>query len=333
MNENTNPEVNSTEEELSAVIEEIEAVAEAEAVEETVSEAESVADETIEETVEAESAEENTGDDMSENPSDAVADNAVEEGIEEAVPAAVEEKPKKKRFIQIPVIISACLVVAALLGYFVFTGFFLREPEGVTWSNEIEGATYYYEFNNDGTFKAYVGSIEVNSTYEKVKSSDGNTLTVNTNIGNFYGSASAAYEITGSRLLGNQTLNCSYGEGYDFTLAQVGKKDIALELPADFTPDEDLLGSWIFRYYGYDIYKATFNEDGTMALEFVQDGLKYNGTYTLEGSTLNFTYYVAESIATPIEYAVDGDTLSFMGYSFVREGSDATVDELSVPQN
>ncbi|WP_407383255.1 DUF5640 domain-containing protein [Ruminococcus sp.] len=262
----------------------------------------------------------------------ASADTGIENADTEAVQENGEEEPvkKKKSALQMPVIISLCIVVAALLGYFIFTGFFLKEPEGVTWSNEIDGATYYYEFKNDGTFDAYVGSVEIHTTYQKSKTAEGNTLTVGATIGDFYSGAPATYEITGSRLLGNQTLTCKYNEEYQFTVKQSAKKDVDLELPKDFTPDENLLGTWLFKYMNYDIYKATFNKDGSMTLEFVQDGIKYNGTYTLSDGKINFTYYVAENFSTPLEYSVDGDTLNFMGYTFVREGSaaaEATPDQ------
>lgn len=245
------------------------------------------------------------------------------------------EEAKKKRFpLQVPIIIAACILVAALLGYFVFTGFILKEPEGVTWSTELDGATYYFDFNNDGTFKAYVGSVEIDSTFQKSKSSDGNTLTVGTNVCNFYSGTPATYTISGSRILGNQTLDYSYGEGYDFSLNQASRKETNLDLPKDFTPDEDLLGTWVFQYYGYDIYKATFNDDGSMKLQFIQDGITYNGTYTIEDDNINFTYYVSDSVAAPLQYSVDGDTLNFLGAAFVREGSEATPDQaLQVPQD
>lgn len=319
MNENTNPEV--TEEKLTTASEE--------------EVAESVTEETAETTVEGEKA--NTVIETDNEINDTAADaNTIEKSADaessEETEKADEEKPaKKKSFLQIPVIISLCIVIAAILGYFVFTGFFLKEPEGVTWSNEIDGATYYYEFNNDGTFRANVGSVEINSTYQKTKSDEGNTLTVSTNIGSLYGSAPATYTISGSRILGNQTLEGSYGEGYDFTLIQSKKETTILDLPEEFTPDEDLVGTWFFKYMGYDIYKATFNQDGSMTIEFVQDGIKYSGVYTIDGSTVNFTYCVTENVAVPIEYSlVDHDTLTFMGYSFVREGSaaaEATPDQ------
>lgn len=312
MNENITPDVN--EEEVADAVTSAE-----EAVEETVDETEEAVISTEEETPLSEETET--------EPEAEAEDNAV-----------ADDKPaKKKRMLQIPVIISLCIVVAALLGYFVFTAFFLKEPEGVTWLSEIEETPYYFEFNNDGTYKAYVGSVEINGTFQKSKSDEGDTLTVGSNIGNFYASVPATYTISGSRLLGNQTLDCSYGEGYDFTLTQAKREKVDLDLPEDFTPDENLIGSWVFKYYGYDIFRVTFNEDGSMSLEQVQDGLTYNGIYTISDSTVNFTYYVTENKVTPIDYAVDGDSLTFMGYNFVREGSElaeATPDQqLLIPEN
>lgn len=321
INENINPEV--TEEEIeTAATEEVTETVEAVAETEKTTKAEAAeATEEVQETAET-------------------IETEVAEAVAKAEPAPVAEteatqeeaKPsKKKPFLQVPVIIALCLIVATLLGYFVFVGFFLKEPEGVTWSSEQDGATYYYEFKNDGTFQANIGSIEINSTYQKTKSADGNTITVGTNFGSFYANAPATYTISGSRLFGGQTLNGSYGEGYDFTLTQATKKIMMPDLPENFEANEDLVGTWIFKYMGYDIYKVTFGDKGSMILEFVQDGIKYNGTYTFDDTTINFTYCVSENVAVPVDYAiVDKDNLTFMGYNFVREGSaaaEATPDQ------
>ncbi len=331
MNENINPEVSAEE-----------VTSDAETIEETVTEAaesaetaaEEISETAAEEVLEI-AAEENSETAAEEN-SETVAEDTVTEAEEAITPAedafetAAEEAPRKKKFpIQIPVIIAACLLIVSLLSYLVFTAFFLKEPEGVTWSSELDGATYYFEFNDDSTFKAYVGSVEITSTYEKVKDAEnGNSLTVNTNVCNFYSGAPATYTISGSRLLGNQTLDYSYGEGYDYSLTQAKREKVDLELPKDFVADEALLGEWIFQYYGYDIYKVTFNDDGSMVLEFVQDGIKYNGTYTIDNGNLNFTYYVSDSVAAPLEYSVNGDTLTFLGATFTRPGAEpATPDQ------
>lgn len=266
------------------------------------------------------------------------AKNTVDAEDTDAISSASEEvKPAKKNSVlQVPVIIACCIVVLALVGFLAYMAFFLKEPENVTWSNEIDDTTYYYEFKSDGTFKGYLGSIEVSGSFQKANGEDGKTISVDKTFGNFYQNMPGTYSITGSRLFGNQELTCSYSDEYEFTLTQSKREKNLLDLPEDFTPDEELIGSWIFKYMGYDIYKVTFNKNGSMVLDFVQDGVTYNGIYTLEDSKINFTYYVTESTAVPIDYTVDGDNMTFMGYNFVREGSDAekaTSDQqLLVPQ-
>ena len=285
--------------------------------------------ETDENTVDAESKPVNENTDAFDDSEETLPEN-IESDIEQ-----IENEDKKKRFpLQKPIIIAACILLAALLGYFLFVGFILKSPEGVTWSQELDGATYYFEFKDNSAFKAYVGSIEIDSTYQKENTDKENTLTVGTNICNFYAGSPATYTISGSRILGNQVLNYSYGEGNDFALNQASRKETVLELPKDFTADEDLLGTWVFQYFGYDIYKVTFNDNGSIKLQFLQDGITYNGTYTVEGDNINFTYYVSDSVATQLPYTVDGDKLNFLGASFIREGSDATPDEqaLQLPQ-
>lgn len=264
------------------------------------------------------------------------------EAIQEATES--DEQPQKKKGVfQKPVIIALCLVVVALLGYLAYNAFFLREPEGVTWSTEIDGITYYIDFNNDNTFNAYVGSIEIDGTYSKDKnqpkqdltgsgatfdeSETVDTLTVNYQIAYFYPGYPAEYKITGSRILGNQVLHGSYGEGYDFTLEQAKRQKPDLQVPEDFQADKDLVGSWIFTYEGQEIYKMTINEDGTMNIKKFQEGTTYNGTYTVSDGQINFTYFVTESTAVPLDYSLNGDILTCMGVNFAREGSGATPDQ------
>lgn len=234
-----------------------------------------------------------------------------------------EETAKKKPPLQIPVLIACGIVLLAILGFLAYMAFFLKEPENITWAGDVEDLTYYYEFKTDGTFKAYLGSIEIDGSFQKMNSEEDKTITVDKNIGHFYQSMPVNYSISGSRLFGNQEMNCSYSEQYEFTLKQSKREKNIMDLPEDFTADEELLGTWIFKFMGTDIYRVTFNDNGSMTMEFIQDGIKYNGIYTLEDGKLNFTYYVNEAITTPLDYTVDGDYLTFLGYKFVREGSDA----------
>ena len=294
MSEKTNPELN-TEETAASVSEDTETTVLSDNDEAVVAQSnEAIVPDDTENTVSADT-----------TAVEAAADTAVNEELTDTA-ATEEEQPKKKSGLQKPIIIACCIVLVAILGFLGYMAFFLKEPENVTWSNDVNDVTYYYEFKSDGTFTGYLGSIEMNGSF-----------------GSFYQGAPAAYSIKGSRLFGNQEMSCSYSEEYEFTLKQSKRDKKMLDLPEDFTADEALVGSWIFKYMNYDIYKVTFNKDGSMVLEFLQDGVKYNGIYTIDGSTINFTYYVTDSTVVPIDYAVDGDYLTFMGYQFVREGSEA----------
>lgn len=261
---------------------------------------------------------------------------------------AKESTPKKKkaRILQWPVLVCIGLVLASLLGYFCYTAFFLREPDGkffwsnVVWENEIDGATYYYEFKSDGNLNVYIGSIEYNTHFEKQKTKDGNKLGVDIPIGNFYSTTTtgyADYTISGSRILGNQEFKCSYGEEEPFTLKQAANKKSYLqtpELPEEVNTDDDLTGTWTGSSFTGEEYKAEFKDDGTMSWNIysksADSSVTYNGVYTIEDSTINFTFTVTENVSVPLDYAINGDHLYFMGLDLVREGSDgseATPDE------
>jgi len=285
-----------------------------------------------------------TEEDLNDNFSEEVTENteALSDNAEGSSEVSEDiEQPKKKPLLQKPVIIALCLVVVALLGYFTYVAFFLREPEGVTWATEIDGLTYYLDFNNDNTFTAHIGSIDVEGTYSKAKdqpkpnytgatvdeSETVDTITLDYQIAYFYPTYAAEYKITGSRILGNQVFHGSYGEGYDFTLEQAKWQKPELEVSSDFQPDEQLVGTWIFTYEDQDIYKMTINSDGTMSIKKFQEGSTYNGTYTVSDGQINFTFYASENTVVPLDYSLDGDILSCMSVNFVREGSGATPDQ------
>ena len=265
------------------------------------------------------------------------ADNIVSDvDITETEKSEEEAKlAKKKPFLQPPIIIACCIVLAAILGFLVYVAFFLKEPENVTWSDEINGTKVYLEFKSDGTYTGYFGSVELIGSFQKTKDDEGkNSIAIDQNFGNFIQGMPATYTITGSKILGNQKMTCSYGEDREFTMTQAKRDKSPLELPEDFTPDDNLTGSWVVKYMNYDVIKATFNKDGSMVLEMNQGAtVKYNGIYTIDGSTINFTYYLTDSTVVPLNYTIDGDYMNFMGYNFVRVGSDAeksTADQQSL---
>ena len=276
---------------------------------------------TADETDTAESEDEETVAEESEEP----AEDKPEELAETAEAEEAPVKKKKKGFLQLPVIIALCILVGALVGYFVYTGFLMHEPEGL-WKLEEEGVTVFFEFDKDGVAKQYLGTMTEIGYCQKTKGYDGDTLSIS--LDNGFLNGSFGYTVSGSRLLGNQVLTLTYGESDPLEMHQVAKVDEYLTPDKDFVEKEGLTGEWVFDFEEYGVsYKFIFNADGTMILN-QYDKFIYEGTYTYTDDSIIFTYYTTEETTTPeIPYEiVDENTLNFMGLECHRAGT-STADE------
>ena len=231
---------------------------------------------------------------------------------------SVQPKKKKPFILQTPVIISIGIVLLALIGYFVYSAFFLHTPQNALWMVEQDGVTYYFEFLDDGTFVSTRGTIVECIPY--VTSSDGDKDTITFQ----YPDAESQlnYTITGAPISRDQTMTLFNDDGtYTMTLTQVTEKISPLELPTEFTPDEALLGEWELSFNG-TVISVTFNADGSMTYmtsnSIYHYSQAYNGTYTLDNGQVSFTYCASEPVTELLEYQVDGDDLTFLNMPFTR---------------
>lgn len=259
------------------------------------------------------------------------------------------DAPKKKRpFIQMPVIISLCLVVLSLLAFFAYKIFWIAEPEGVTWvwSSETDDVNWYYEFKDDNVFKAYVGSFEITANYTKDKSDDAvSKLTVSADVpyaqslGCIFFGNEINYNITGSRLAGSQEMTITYPddpEGQEFVLTQTKEREPDLELPDDFKENTELTGEWV-NIYSTDDAKQTivFNDDGSMTLAesyTFSNGnyteIRRNCTYTVGENELNITWRAEDTVVHHSDYVIKDGILNLDGASYYRAGNNpATPDQ------
>lgn len=261
---------------------------------------------------------------------DTASDTAFEKEEESEADTDEEETvstAKKKKFpLQVPVIIAACIVLGALLGYFLFVGFFLHDPSGLWKVSDEEGTTYYYEFKDDGTCIMTIGTIDNVGAYYKSKNETGDSIYINQYYGMLAGEYT--YRITGSRLLGNQKMYLDYSD-YTYELDQVGSKENPLTKPVDFTPNEELLGDWEYIIPEYNVsYTFTFNKDGTMVYNQA-DTVIYNATYTVDDSNVHMTFFTSEEQTVDLPYKFDGETLELMELKCHRPGAEATADEVT----
>ena len=268
--------------------------------------------------------------------------------VPEEITTAEESKKKKKPLLQVPVIISLCLVVCSLLAFFAYKLLWITEPEGTTWvwSSETDNVNWYYEFKEGGVFKAYVGSFEITSSYSKNKSDESKPLLnvssdipYTTSMGCVFFGADLRYTVSGSRLFGNQEMMITYvddPEAQEFVLKQTNGHGGELELPKDFTENADLTGEWINIYSTEDMKQTiSFNKDGSMKLREIYeyaDGtyseICRNCTYTVEDGSINITWIAEEPVVHHSEYTIEDGVLMLDGAAYYREGNHpATPDQ------
>lgn len=267
-----------------------------------------------------------------------------EEPAEEAKDETPAKKKKRRSYIQIPVLISLGIVVAALIGYFVYQAFFLHLPQGIIWTEDRDGITYYYEFTDDNMFKIVYASYEEAVSYQEVTEGGEDVIRLH------YpdGTVDLTCYMSGARIRKDQKITLTTDKGNDVIDAvQTDCITPALELPAEVHTDSKLIGSWEFVPYNGLIYRMTFTEDGSMRFEIITeyDDYRYvqanNVTYTVSDGVVSYTFAsLTEDEETgkqkvnydviSSEYLVEGEHMIFKNFSdmvFTRVKTDATPDE------
>lgn len=240
----------------------------------------------------------------------------------------VAPKAKKKFPIYIPIIIAACLVLAALVSFFAISAF-TPTIEG-TWLYESEeGYSFYYTFDKKGAdtnCTMNIGTSYFPGTYEITNTEEGKTVSVNVNAGYVYGIYDFA--ISGNKIARNRVLTLTSEDGTVLELKQTKKtKDSDFIMPDEnFEEVEELTGEWEFYYPEYDMsIKLTLNDDGTMIYD--QFGMQQlHCVYTATDSTINLSFFETELISQEEGYYFDNDQLIFLGMNWTKAGT-STADE------
>ena len=265
--------------------------------------------------------------DTEETLNDAVTDNAEEAVVNEETPVEVV-KAKKKFPLHAPIIIAACILLAAVIAFFAIS-IFTPTVEG-TWLYESEdGYSFYYTFDEKGDEKSCVmniGTIYFPGTYDVTVGEESSTVTVSTSAG--YVNGSYTYTVTGNRLFGNRVLTLTGEDGSQLTFSQTKKtKDSDFIKPAeDFKPVDKIVGEWEFVYEEYGVSnKLSINEDGTLIYNQF-DMQEIHCTYTADDKAINLSFFETELITQEEEYYFDGDQLIFLGVNWTKVG-ESTADQ------
>ncbi len=246
------------------------------------------------------------------------------------------QTPKKKSFVQLPIIISLAIVVVAALTFLVLIMFFNTSIVG-DWTVKVtatadeagssdsdDAAQSYYCFEYGGKASVYLGTMKMVGTYTLGTSDEGtNTITVSIPSaleGTF------EYDVTGNIFTGRTLVltDSYYGQSVDL----VSTKLIIprLEPYEDFKPNDQLCEKWVFNdsYYNSSV-SYEFKENGTF--EFSEaDTFYLEGVYTYTDDTITLKYYGTEPTTTELSYQFVDSTIVINGLQYVKE-TNSTGDE------
>lgn len=282
--------------------------------------------ESTEETINAE-------DEAQETSTSAFADELSE--LEENMVTPVEfgetavQTNNKKRFIQLPIIISLIIVVGVVLGFLVFKCFFNTSIVG-TWvieddtaqsgatEDEASAVKTYYIFEDDGVASIAFGTMKYVGTY----SISGNEISID--ISSAYLTASFEYTVTGNVFTGRTLTFTDTSYDTDYTFHSTNRETPDLKVDDDFKSNDKLTGEWNY-YDGYYDFSYTFNSNGTVSID--QNNMLFvDGVYSCTDNTITIRYYADSEQTMELEYTVDDDALVINGLQYLRVGS-ASADE------
>ncbi len=253
--------------------------------------------------------------------------------------AKVQTAIKKKRYIQVPIIIAGAIVLVTALAFFIVKAFFDTSITGmwvyteeypqtvVSTSDEAETIELknYFEFKNDGTVALTVGTISYVGTYS-VETGDDNTKSLNMNVANSI-QGTFSLEISGNIFTGRTltiTNNASSGESTQIVLHTATYTAPEIKREGDFTPNENLIGKWKYDN-GFNSLCFEFRKDGT-ATYTENDSVIINGIYSYTDSEITLTYYTIEETPMIAPYKLEDGKLVINGITFTKD-TGSTTDE------
>lgn len=205
------------------------------------------------------------------------------------------------------------------------------------WKVTADDVTFYYDFQNGGKLFVYVDSYELKLNYAAEQKEDSVTLSVLLpdsgfgSIGVLYPDMAGEFTVDEGKFADkNRIATLKYSDEEDdiFTFTEVEEaQKTEASAPEGYQVDEALLDSWV-NNSSTDLARqtVTFRDDGTMKIEeyYKSDDAELTITrncgWTAKDGAATLTYTMGEETSLPVDYIVSGDSLSFGGMDFTREG-------------
>lgn len=256
-----------------------------------------------------------------EAPVDTTDETTTSENVSDDIQQTVEISKNKVK-VQTPIMIAACILIVAVLGFFCFKLFFSNSITG-TWvlktdasadeTSEDGNAVIYYTFHDDKNHTASlnIGSMEVKGNWwyadENGATTDEATDTITISISYFF-NGTFQYEVGGNAITGRTlTLKSGDDSSYDFVSKSIPDPD--LKPVQNYKVYEKLVGEW---KNDESKISYTFNSDGTCHINEM-DTLIIDGVYSADGEKVDIKYIAQEEANTSFGYEINGSKLTISG--------------------
>lgn len=267
------------------------------------------------------------------------------ETVQETVEEAVSEAPApagKSKLLQRTIIISAAIVVCAVLVALVCRLFFFNgivgtnlfgSPKETCWhystpvqtyaatTDEAQTADYYFIFEPDGTLKIEIGSFEYDGVYttqyltkdnapaEEYVGKPAVSIENTNSIDGVY-----LYEVTGNVFSGKtMTLTSVYSNDVAFKFDDKAYTAPDIQRDGEFGKDEKVVGSWTNKNE-YASQTLRFNGDGTYSISTKTSTSKQveNGLYSCKDGSITLSSYYISTQSQTFKYTAADDKLTII---------------------
>ena len=227
---------------------------------------------------------------------------------------------KSKLSVDTPVMITLFIVVISIIILSVWKIFFdtsIKNSWRLTDHNDNDDYFYQLTFKDNNEFDYSFGGITYTGRYS-IDTKQSSVTLVSSSYGHDNLNSSFNYRFSGNSLNG-RSLSLVTDDNDELLFSSKNSYLPVITYYNDFSPDEALLGSWLYKDNdkGYN-YTFTFYDDGRY--EYLCDGLRHIGAYKTNGKTLDYNL-VTDSGNVDYEtmkYSITDNKLTFITDSFTN---------------
>ena len=222
-------------------------------------------------------------------------------------------KTIKKNFYT-PVIITFFIVLVSVAFTIISALFFNSDMKG-TWrihfKLEEKDYTHYLTILDNHQFTYSFGGITYDGKYT-IDTADKTLNISSSSYGKYNINSNFKYNVTGNAFTG-RSISLTNSDNTELPFKQSDDYIPVIKYYSDFKPDENLIGSWLYKdeKQGYN-YTFTFYDDGRY--EYLCSGSRHIGAYKTDGK--NFTYNIVTDGGgvneENLKFSLENGTLCFI---------------------